>query len=195
MDTKRLSLLHTAIVVVIGGLCSSCIAARAHEELARAASTSVTRSATVARIDRKGRWVTLELADGSFTEVKAAPAVRNFDRIQVGDEVVASRSVTVNIEILPPGLAAPEGAGGATVASAPKGSMPKAAVVDAIVVSGTVTDIDRDRRLITIVGTDGTSRTVEVGADVQKFDEIETGDVVVVTVTTATSLEVKSRGR
>ena len=65
-------------------------------------------------------------------------------------------------------------------------------VVDTTVVSGTVTDIDYDQRLVTLLGPAGNSRTLQVGPGATKFGAVKKGDVVVVTLKTATSIEVKA---
>jgi hypothetical protein len=155
-------------------------------------SASETRTATVTKIDSKDRWVTLKLADGSFVDVQAGPAVKNFAQIKVGDQVEAKQEGTVTIEVLPAGQAAPNVTGGSSVVSAPQGAKPMAVVVDTAVVSGTVTAIDYEHRLVTLQGPAGNSRTLEVGPAATKFNQVKKGDVVVVTLKTATSIEVKS---
>ena len=67
---------------------------------------------------------------------------------------------------------------------------PIAAIVDTVVVSGKVTAIDYATRTVTLVGPEGNSRTFQVGPEAKKFNAVKQGDVVVVTLKSATSLQV-----
>jgi hypothetical protein len=49
-------------------------------------------TATVEAIDRAERVVTLKGADDELFEVVAGPEVRNFDQIEVGDELAVTMS-------------------------------------------------------------------------------------------------------
>ncbi len=164
--------------------------AGAHDKAGGSVTATATRTATVTKIDKKDRWVTLKLADGSLVDVQAGPAVKNFDQIKVGDLVVANEQDTVTIEVLPAGQAAPNVSGGTAVVGAPKGAKPMGVMVDTTVVSGEVTEIDYAKRSITLKGPAGNLRTLQVGPAATKFDTIKKGDVVVLTLKTATSLEV-----
>jgi hypothetical protein len=153
-------------------------------------SASVTRTATVTKIDKEERWVTLKLADGSLVDIQAGPAVKNFDQIKVGDKVTARQDETVAIEVVPAGQAPPNVSGGSAVVTAPPGAKPMAVMVDKAMVSGKVTAIDHAARLVTLQGPAGKSHTIEVGPDVQKFNAMKAGDEVVMTLKTATTIEV-----
>ena len=153
-------------------------------------SASTARTATVTKIDQKDRWITLKLADGTVFDVQAGPAVKNFPQIKVGDKVVASQEDTVTIEVVPAGQAAPNATGGTAVVSAPAGTKPMGVMVDTTVVTGTVTAIDYDKRTVTLLGPAGNSHTVEVGPAAKKFNAVKKGDNVVVTLKSATTIEV-----
>ena len=62
--------------------------------------------------------------------------------------------------------------------------------VDTATVSGEVTAIDYDKRLVTLKGPQGNSRTFEVGPGAKKFKAVKKGDVVVVTLKSATTIDV-----
>jgi hypothetical protein len=96
---------------------------------------------------------------------------------------------------VPAGQAAPNVTGGSAVVSAPKGAKPMGVVVDTVVVSGKVTAIDYDARTVTLVGPEGNSRTFKVGPEARKFADVKQGDVVVVTLKSATSLQVVTPAR
>jgi hypothetical protein len=63
-------------------------------------STNITSTATVAKIDKKDRWITLKMADGSMVDIQAGPAVKNFAQIKVGDLVTASQEETLAIAVV-----------------------------------------------------------------------------------------------
>lgn len=190
MNKKFLSLLSATAAFALANIAAAPAMAGAHDKPGGTVSASVTRTATVTRIDKQDRWITLKLADGTLVDVQAGPAVKNFDQIKTGDQVVAQQQETVTIEVLPAGQAAPNVTGGSSMVTAPKGAKPMGIVIDTAVVSGTVTAIDYDQRLVTLLGPAGNSRTLEVGPGAQKFNAVKKGDVVVLTLKTATSLEV-----
>ena len=189
MNTRLATLL--ALLVALG---ASPVRA-ADEKPSAGASASISSSATVTAINAKQRLVTLKLADGSLADIVAGPAVRNFDQIKVGDQVIASAKDTVTIEVVPAGQAAPNVTGGSAITSAPKGAKPMAVLVDTAMVSGTVTAIDVEQRAVTVSGPAGNVDTIHVGPDVQHFDSLRLGDVVVVTLKSVTSLEVVTPAR
>lgn len=154
------------------------------------ATASETRTATVTKIDAQDRWVTLKLADGSLVDVQAGPAVKNFAQIKVGDRVSATQQDTVTIEVVPAGQAAPNVSTGSATVSAPPGAKPMGIQVDTATVSGEITAVDYDKRLVTLKGPRGDSHTFEVGPGAPEFNKVKKGDVVVVTVKSATTIEV-----
>jgi hypothetical protein len=153
---------------------------------------SITSTATVAKIDKKDRWITLKLADGSMVDIQAGPAVKNFAQIKVGDLVTASQEETLAIAVVPAGSAPPNATGGSAAVSAPLGAKPMGVLVDTAMVSGTVTAIDNTPRSITLRGPDGITHTIAVGPAVQRLNEVKVGDDVVFTLKKATTIEVTS---
>ena len=153
-------------------------------------SATQTITATVTAIDKKDRWVTLKRADGSLVDVQVGPAAKNFPQIQVGDQVTAQQQDTVNITIIPAGQAAPNVSGGSTLVTAPAGNKPLAVEVDTTVVTGKVTAIDYDNRLVTVLGPLGNSRTILVGPAATRFNEVKVGENVQITLKSSTTIEV-----
>ncbi len=190
MNNKLVPLLSATAVIACATLGAVPAMAADQGMPSRTVSASVTRTSTVTKIDKKDRWITLRLEDGSLVDVQAGPAVKNFDQIKVGDQVIAEAQDTVTIEVVPAGQAAPNITGGSSVVTAPKGAKPMGIVVDTVVVSGKVTAIDYGARTVTLVGPEGNSRTFQVGPEATKFDAVKQGDVVVITLKSATSLQV-----
>ena len=184
------SLLAAGSATVLLMLGASPLRAGAHDKPGGSVSASTTRTATVTKIDAKDRWVTLKLADGTLIDVQAGPAVKNFAQIKVGDLLVASEQDTVTIEVVPAGQAAPNLTGGTVMVGAPAGTKPMGVMVDTTVLTGAVTAIDYAKRTVTLVGPEGNSHTFEVGPAAKKFDAVKKGDNVIVTLKSATTLEV-----
>ncbi len=76
---------------------------------------------------------------------------------------------------------------GAIVAKEPG----KVAMAEAVRVSATVQAIDKDKRLVTLKRRDGSTFVVTAGPEVKNFDQIKTGDEVVLRYVEALSLELK----
>ena len=169
--------------------------ATAQDKPSGSVTASESRTATVTNIDAKDRWVTLMMADGKTIDVQAGPAVKNFAQIKKGDKVHMKVEDTLSIEVVPAGQAAPNVTGGSATVSAPLGAKPMGIMVDTTVVSGTVTAIDYDKRTVTVQGPAGNSHTMEVGPGAKKFKSVKKGDVVVLTLKTATSIEVVAPGK
>lgn len=74
-------------------------------------------------------------------------------------------------------LAAAVGAAIAGFAAAQEPSGVRAEEIEEI--RATVTDVDREQRLVTMRKPDGTEVTVEAGEEVRNFDQIDVGDTVV----------------
>jgi hypothetical protein len=153
-------------------------------------SITGTITATVTAVDQKDRWVTLKRADGSLVDIQVGPEAKNFPQIRVGDQVTAQHQETVDITVIPAGQAAPNVSAGSSLVTAPAGSKPLAVQVDTAVITGQVTAIDYDDRLVTLLGPLGNSRTLVVGPAARRFNEVKVGDNVQLTLKSSTMIEV-----
>jgi Cu/Ag efflux protein CusF len=167
-------------------------ASMAQDKPAATMTTSDTATATVTKVDRESRWLTLKREDGVLIDVQAGPEVKNFAQIKVGDKVIATQQNTVTIEVVPAGQAAPNVSSGSKTVSAPAGSKPMGVQADTVTVSGKVTAIDYGKRTVTLQGPHGNLHSFVVGPEAKKFDAVKVGDVAVMTVKTLTSIEVQS---
>ncbi len=190
MNTKLSTILSALAIVALTTLTAAPASAAGQDRPGGTVSATETHTVTVAKIDAKDRWITLKLANGSLIDVQAGPAVKNFAQIKVGDRVSTTQADTVTIEVVPAGQAVPSASSATATTSAPLGARPMGAQADTTVVSGTVTAIDYDKRLVTLKGPAGNSHTFEVGPGAKRFKEVKKGDVVVVTLKTVTTVEV-----
>jgi len=188
MHKKTLALLSAASVALLT-LGAAPINAQASPP-GGSISVTGTMTATVTAVDQKDRWVTLKRADGSLVDIQVGPEAKNFPQIKVGDLVTAQHSETVDITVIPAGQAAPNVSGGSSLVTAPAGSKPLAVEVDTAVITGKVTAIDYDNRLVTLLGPLGNTRTVAVGPAAKRFNEVKVGDNIQITLKASTMIEV-----
>lgn len=196
MKNKNAFLAWTAGAALLGGFgAASALAQTPAGKPAGVIAASATLTATVTKVDPKDRWVTLKLADGTTFDVQAGPQVKNFAQIKVGDKVTASQDESVAIAVVSGDKAPPMASSGSTTTTAPLGAKPMGVEVDLVTLSGKVTAIDYDKRLVTLVGPQGNSHTVQVGPAVQRFDNIKEGDQVVVNIKRVTTIQVAAPGK
>src|ERR1035441_8986168 len=122
-------------------------------------------TATVTAVDAASRKVTLIMADGSKTTVKAGPEVVNFDQIQVGDQVKATVAEQLVVFVRKNGEPANDGEGAAG-AFAPVGAKPGMLMANTVEVTGKVEAIDLAHRKATLRFPDEHSQTFKVRKDV-----------------------------
>ena len=147
-----------------------------------------TTSATVTAIDGPKRKVTLTTPDGSSTTYKAGPDVVNFDQLQVGDQVKATVTEEVAVQLEKNGPP-PSASGRAMVALSPVGGTPGGLMTATVQASANVTAVDTSKRKVTLLFPDGKSKTYKVDKDID-LTKVQPGDDVVVTVTEGIAISV-----
>jgi Cu/Ag efflux protein CusF len=147
--------------------------------------------ATVQKIDRDTREVTLKKEDGTSVTIKAPDTVRNFDQIKVGDILTAKYSQSIALSVRKSDEP-PSATGREAVARAPLGEKPSGAARSTIQITATIKSINRDTREVTLVGPEGNTRVVKVPEDMKKFDQLKEGDQVVVKATESLAISVSS---
>lgn len=147
-----------------------------------------TNSATVTGINVPNRKVSLRMENGSRTTVKCGRDVVNFGQIKVGDVV----KVTL-IDELAVYLGGGESMGASTtgaVALAPVGAKPGTVMAETVKVTAKITALNAKSRSVTLKFSDGTSKTIKVGKDVN-LAKANVGDTVTVRHTEAMALLVE----
>lgn len=147
--------------------------------------------ATVEKVDKDTREVTLKKDDGTTVMIQAPETVRNFDQIKVGDIVTAKYSQSVAVAVRKSDEP-PTATGRETFKRAPLGEKPAATGTSMMQISATIDKIDRDKRELTLKGPQGNSTVVKVSDDVKRFDELKEGDQVVVSATESIAISVSS---
>jgi Cu/Ag efflux protein CusF len=145
--------------------------------------------ATVQKIDKAKREVTLKKKDGTEVVIEAPESVRNFDQIKVGDIVTAKYTQSVAVTVRKTDEP-PSATGRVAITRAPLGEKPSAGHTATVEITAEVKKIDRDKREVTLIGPEGNSRVVKVPEEVKKFDDLKEGDHVVVTATESIAISV-----
>ena len=117
-------------------------------------SQTITARAKVQAIDLATREVTLVGPEGVFT-VHAGDAVRNLDKVKVGDTVVATYYASIVLVLSAPGTQVPDNQVNAAASRAAKGQMPAAALRTKMIVTGTVVAVDLVNHAISLVNPSG----------------------------------------
>jgi len=141
-----------------------------------AAALSIQGSATVERIDRSTREVTLRRHDDSRVTIVAGEEVRNFDQIRVGDIVEAEIIEALAVVVEPVTTQVRERREEVSGYRARPGERPGASTTRTVEIVATVQEIDPKARLVTVRGA---LQTVQLKVD-DKVDlsQIKRGDNV-----------------
>jgi Cu/Ag efflux protein CusF len=147
--------------------------------------------ATVQKVDKEKREVTLKGEGGNTVTVRVPETARNFDQIKPGDVVTAKYTQSIAVAVRKSDEP-PSATGKESITRAPLGEKPAAQRTAIMQISATVEKIDRDNRELTLMGPEGNTRTVKVPQDIKKFDELKVGDHVVINATESMAIEVSS---
>jgi hypothetical protein len=171
----------------------------AGEKPGLAAVRRSTSRSTVLAVDHQQRTATLRRDDGSEVTLDVPPRVRNFDQVQVGDQVTVEYDEATALFVRKPdaasGSSAPTGIGPAgrrseSVQTAPLGEKPAGVASRTVELTGEIENVDYDKRTVTVRGPRGNVRTLEVGADVTDLNTVKKGDLVVIRHTEAVAVTV-----
>ena len=147
-------------------------------------------TATVAAIDPTRRLVALTGPQGNTIILRAGPEVRNLDQVKVGDRVIVDHYESIALFVRKSGDA-PAATEAAVVALAAKGQTPGVVSVDTVEVTAKVEAIDYAKRVVTLIGPEGTPRVIKVDPSVKRLPEVNTGDEVVLRYTEALAVAVR----
>jgi hypothetical protein len=155
---------------------------------------TVTRTATVQKIDQKTRHVTLRRPDGTKFTIVVGPEVHNLPQVKKGDTVQVTYRESIAYEVRKSDQAKPGVARSTDVTRAPLGEKPAGSVTDTVSVRMTITAIDKATSEATLRGPHGDVVVVKV-KDPSKLDAVRVGDVVDITYTEALAVAVSKEGR
>jgi len=153
------------------------------------AAQTIEAKATITAIDKAKRHITLKGPKGDSTTITAGPEVKNFDKLKVGDTVIAKYAEALVVELkkgggLPLGVTESGGA-----AAAKPGESPAAGAARQVKVVGDVVKLDEATQTVTLKGA---KRTVDMQVrDPEQFKLIKVGDQIQATYTEAVAIAVE----
>jgi len=154
-------------------------------------SDSIVVKATIVKVDKKKREITLRDAQGNEEAVVVSDEVRNFNQIKKGD--------VLEIEYHRAAASALEKVGDTTsagtsmdIARAKPGEKPGVMAMQTQTIVATVLDVDKANRLLTVQGPKGGIVTVVVPADMKAFDTLVKGDKISAEYGEAVAISVKT---
>lgn len=156
-----------------------------------AIADSVYIKATIVKVDKKERALTLRDEQGNEEEVLVSEEVRNFDQIKEGDvlEVEYHRAAASALQK----VTETQTAGQSTeIARAAAGAKPGMAAMQTSTIVATVVDVDAKNRLLTVRGPRGNTVIVQVPADMKAFDELKKGDKISAEYGEAVAVSIKT---
>jgi hypothetical protein len=158
------------------------------------ASRTVTMSATVTEIDHDTRMVTLQGPEGESVSFTASPDVRNLAQVEVGDIVLAQMHEEVTIEVVANPESIEPGTGEFVAeARAEMGELPGGGVLDTVVITAVVEEINLETNSFKLRGPEGNVREF-AARDPENLKRAEVGDLVVITITQAMGIMVEQPG-
>lgn len=193
--------MRKSVRTIVGVACAlslvACAAKREVSESGTVAAATVEEAAieghaTVTKVDRKNRKVTVKRTDGHSVTLEMGPEVRNLDQIDPGDEVKVVYYESVAFDVKVPGKATP----GVTVVggadAAEKGAKPGAMGARMVTVTSTIEAIDHDPPSVTLKGPEGGTRKIKVKHP-EYLENVEVGDLVEMIYTQAVAVSVEEK--
>ncbi len=147
-------------------------------------------TAKVVAIDRADRHLTLRGSEGNDVTIEVGQAARNFDQIEIGDQVKVEYYESVALYLGKQGEK-PDAAASQVVARAAKGEKPAGVAVETVDITATVQEIDKNNRTVTLKGPHGKLATIHVDKSVKGFDKLQKGDSIHARHTEAIAISVE----
>ena len=189
MKLKRYFIL-LMLIVTAGFLMNTASIAYAAEGVGVTATSAVKTSAEVVAIEKETRTLTLLGANGKTVTLKVGPVARNFDQIEIGDQLNVEFYEAVARYLGKPG-SEPSAELESVMARSPKGDKPAGVLIETIDISAIVQAIDRTKRTLTLKGPEGKVKTIKVDDFIKAFDSLKVGDNIHVQYTEAMAISVE----
>jgi len=147
-------------------------------------------SAAVVGIDKVGRTVDLKGPKGRVVTLAVGDEVRNFDQIQLGDQVVVRYMRALSLELKKTGSAIMEKSEKADAVRAPEGARPGAAGARQVKVLANVVAVNKKTKTITLKGPKGNVVDL-IAEDPKQLALVKKGDQVEAIYTEAVAISVE----
>lgn len=187
---KTITATTMTAALVVGAMLAVQACAKPEPALSEAAPVGEARMVTVRgwidAVDKANRTVTLKGPRGGTVTLDVRDP-QKLDAVQVGDPVVAAYIEALAVRVKKAGAASPGvSVQEARVTSQP-GETPASAVGREVVVTTTLTAIDKRAQTVTIKGPRGNTETIKV-KDPKNLDGVEAGNLVELTYTQALAI-------
>jgi len=156
------------------------------------ASKMAVVSATVKAINHDTREVTLLREDGEEVSFVASENARNLEQVSVGDIVIAKYVESIDIEVIAVDDPKAEAMEEVISARAPEGDMPGGVIIDTVVVTAIVEEINLADNTFKLKGPEGNIKQY-TARDPANLRKAAVGDLVVITLTEAIALRVEKK--
>ena len=186
----RILMLAAALLAPGSGLAEEAgQAATAAEPAARAVivGEEIERKGKVLSIDRDTRTVVLEGEQGRQISIRVPEEAANFDKVSVGDPVVARYYESLALAIAPVVDAEPGASALVAVSLAAPGATPGGVIADQVQLRAVVRAVDPEARTVTLEVPAGGERTLKAREGVD-LSNVKVGEQVSVTHTRALAL-------
>jgi hypothetical protein len=181
------------LIVAIVAMTSPALAGDPADKPAGVVTSSTTLTATVEAVDYDKRTVVLRSEDGkSTTTLDVGPEVKNLAQVKKGDVLVVEQVESLALMVVPKGEAPLAKASSTSLEVAKLGEKPRGVQVTTHEVVAIVEAIDYKARTVTLKGPEGNSRTLKVGPEAKRFDNVKKGDEVYVSYTETTAISVQT---
>jgi Cu/Ag efflux protein CusF len=185
----------TILAIAVATAVSPAVLAQKKPEVTGAVATApgqakavavVEAAATVEKIDKASRTVTLKMPDGSSRPVVATEEVRNFDQIKVGDTLTVKYMEALTLELKKGGKAVVARTETGGLDRAAPGQKPGGVAKREVKITANVIAVDDKAMKVTLKGPE---RTVDMKVnDPEQLKLIKVGDQVEATYTEAVAI-------
>lgn len=174
--------LNALAIAIVSSAALVLPAAHAQEKAGGVVAATAETVVTVVEVDREKRVVTVMGPEGGLTTINVPPEAQNLDQVFAGSRFKVTYLASVALA-LSKGTGAATSSASKSVRLAPKGDTPGGAVVSVRQANAVVEKIDRDNRILTIRGSEGGPRELQVDESVKAFDQVNVGDTITVQFT------------
>jgi hypothetical protein len=179
--------------LVVGLIAAAGLVAMAHPAVAQSKTVSSemrTETGTIEAIDAASRTLTIKKADGTFVTTVAAPDIKRFDELKMGDTINVRYYDNVIIRVKQPGES--EVISGVKGTTGSEQVLPGGTRAKQVTITATITDIDPAAPSITFTGPNGWKYSSKV-QDTEALAKVKVGDKVDIVWTEAMLVSVERK--
>jgi len=185
---KTLALLIT--LLLFASPCWSGESAPAMDKPSMSTSQIIVATAVVEAINHETREVTLRGPEGDSVSIVASEEARNLGQVKVGDTVTIEYLQSMSIDVVAGDGSEPGVGELGAIARTEEGQMPGVAVVDTVVVTATVEEINIEANTFKLRYPEGEIKEY-TARNPENLKKSEVGDIVVITYTEAMAISVE----